>query len=664
MSRMPPDDNPLLNRPRPGDAAREAAPAPAGDYYVSPHPPAPPEPSAVPPAPPLPTTEMAPPESAGNAGHIPTGDGTAQGNPSSVSSVQAVGQSGAGRPAAIARPAARQPSGLTSVRDTVESIIIALVLAFAFRAFVVEAFVIPTGSMAPTLSGAHWQVICPKCGEEFDINASLHYTVVRRKISGQTVYQIVGQKREDLVNGNRVPVVFRNGQRRYVVCPNCGYHIPLTSLPGKPLVRTVVEGDPPRLGHAVFPWTRYGDRILVLKYLYYFMAPKRWDVVVFKEPIHAKQNFIKRLVGLPGETVEIVGGDVFINGKIARKPPAIERAMLQLVYNNDHYPIDAGKMRSDGSIWTNPWRPQKRLGAAGHWTIKSPVLLYRPSKGQRWGGIAFHHIRLKSDRHRFYLYNRLAYDDTYNDDSKKIVGDLDVRAVWTPARKGSAMRMTVGQRDNRFQVRWRRTGHVILSRYVPGLRRYVAVAGPRGDATAQLSAPVAGRRYRVEMSNVDREIRFWVNRSLVLTHRTPWTVRDAQIYLATGKSREMPRVALRVAGPCTISHLLLRRDIYYTQMRLENGNDDQMGTGTDGNPITLGPRQYFMLGDNSTYSADSRAWPHVAHVLADLHLHRGVVPQRFLVGKAFFVFWPAGFRISRGLPYPLVPNAGRMRFIR
>ena len=40
-----------------------------------------------------------------------------------------------------------------SVRETIESIIIAFVLAFVFRAFVVEAFVIPTGSMAPTLLG-------------------------------------------------------------------------------------------------------------------------------------------------------------------------------------------------------------------------------------------------------------------------------------------------------------------------------------------------------------------------------------------------------------------------------------------------------------------------------------------------------------------------------
>src|SRR3990170_871530 len=52
-------------------------------------------------------------------------------------------------------------------KDTVEGIVVALILAFVFRAFVVEAFVIPTGSMAPTLYGAHGTILCADCGTEF-----------------------------------------------------------------------------------------------------------------------------------------------------------------------------------------------------------------------------------------------------------------------------------------------------------------------------------------------------------------------------------------------------------------------------------------------------------------------------------------------------------------
>src|SRR5579872_7057738 len=62
------------------------------------------------------------------------------------------------------------PSAEGSVKETIESILIAFILAFIFRAFVVEAFVIPTGSMGPTLMGAHFRLTCPDCGYQFEVN--------------------------------------------------------------------------------------------------------------------------------------------------------------------------------------------------------------------------------------------------------------------------------------------------------------------------------------------------------------------------------------------------------------------------------------------------------------------------------------------------------------
>src|SRR5882757_7792180 len=59
-----------------------------------------------------------------------------------------------------------------AIRETVESIVIAFVLAFLFRTFEAEAFVIPTGSMAPTLMGRHKDVVCPKCGYRYEVSAS------------------------------------------------------------------------------------------------------------------------------------------------------------------------------------------------------------------------------------------------------------------------------------------------------------------------------------------------------------------------------------------------------------------------------------------------------------------------------------------------------------
>src|SRR5881227_1038287 len=58
----------------------------------------------------------------------------------------------------------------TNIKETIEQILVAFILAFVFRAFVVEAFVIPTGSMAPTLLGAHMRFTCDDCGYQFDVN--------------------------------------------------------------------------------------------------------------------------------------------------------------------------------------------------------------------------------------------------------------------------------------------------------------------------------------------------------------------------------------------------------------------------------------------------------------------------------------------------------------
>src|SRR6188768_3598523 len=65
-----------------------------------------------------------------------------------------------------------------SVRETIESIIIAVILAFLFRAFEAEAFVIPTGSMAPTLMGRHCDLTCDKCGHRYRAGESKELNVL------------------------------------------------------------------------------------------------------------------------------------------------------------------------------------------------------------------------------------------------------------------------------------------------------------------------------------------------------------------------------------------------------------------------------------------------------------------------------------------------------
>src|ERR1051325_2776830 len=83
--------------------------------------------------------------------------------------------------ATIASPQAARPSD--SIRDTIDSIIVAFILAFVFRAFIVEAFIIPTGSMGPTLYGLHAQIRCSNCAYPFVFNIPPQQEVSRSDLT-------------------------------------------------------------------------------------------------------------------------------------------------------------------------------------------------------------------------------------------------------------------------------------------------------------------------------------------------------------------------------------------------------------------------------------------------------------------------------------------------
>ena len=85
-------------------------------------------------------------------------------------------------------------------------------------------------------------------------------------------------------------------------------------------------------------------------------------MIVFKFPGNAKQNYIKRLVGLPGETIWIRHGDIFVEQpgtserRIARKPPDKLRHMLQLVHDTQY------DVAASWSQWVGPYTGSRRRG--------------------------------------------------------------------------------------------------------------------------------------------------------------------------------------------------------------------------------------------------------------------------------------------------------------
>ena len=73
-------------------------------------------------------------------------------------------------------------------------------------------------------------------------------------------------------------------------------------------------------GSCMEPNLKTGERVLAVRFAYMLGGPKRGDVVIFKYPCDPSKNYVKRVVGLPGDTVEIRDGEVFVNGSAQPEP--------------------------------------------------------------------------------------------------------------------------------------------------------------------------------------------------------------------------------------------------------------------------------------------------------------------------------------------------------
>lgn len=81
------------------------------------------------------------------------------------------------------------------------------------------------------------------------------------------------------------------------------------------LIRTFVINSTIIDGNSMYPTLQNGERLLVNNVAYIFGHPKRGDVISLKAPDAESENYVKRVVGLPGDKVVIESGKVYLNGK-------------------------------------------------------------------------------------------------------------------------------------------------------------------------------------------------------------------------------------------------------------------------------------------------------------------------------------------------------------
>ncbi len=558
-----------------------------------------------------------------------------------------------------------------SGRESIESFVVVFV-AFLVWSLEAEGFVIPTGSMATTLMGRHKEIACPQCTHVYTVNAD-------REVDSS------GNGRS---NGVRV----LKG-----TCVNCRFE-------------TRVDLEP----------SFTGDRVYVMKLGSPFALPgvttqsalKRWDVTVFKLPEEPEVRYIKRMVGMPNEVVRIERGDLWMrpvdsldSPQRLRRTLGHQQAMQMLVYDDDHR---AGALQDDAR-WLR-WKPVQE----GGWIERAPGRYGSEMEGEDWAELRYHHLVPSPEDWSAILARRplpgppraiLITDfNSYNtdvlpDDEKS--ARKAARPWFQPHWVGDlTMSLRLKVEESRGEVRLELIESGVSNRCEIDLASGQAVlfhGGSRLGEAAQTEVAHAGT-FELTFANVDDRLTLWVDGKLPfgegLTYasdRGPGTATAADLEPARVGAR---RAAIKVEG------LLLKRDVYYTLEPAECDYTNFDGTAqTDSTAFfellsdpsrfselehhpardyVLGPGRYLMLGDNSPWSRDARAWGQTDRFDPEYPLQgwdttgrsSWEVPESLLIGKAFCVYWPhpkpvwPRIRVGADFLLPILPYMEQMRLIR
>ena len=121
-----------------------------------------------------------------------------------------------------------------------------------------------------------------------------------------------------------------------------------------------------------------GDRLIGFRLAYLFHEPERGDIVIFKYPDDESQNFVKRVIGIPGDVINIRNGYVYVNGEMLeenyiREPMNSDGEDLTYVVPSGSYFMlgDNRNISQDSRYWKNTYVSRKNILAKA-WFRYSP----------------------------------------------------------------------------------------------------------------------------------------------------------------------------------------------------------------------------------------------------------------------------------------------------
>jgi hypothetical protein len=290
---------------------------------------------------------------------------------------------------------------------------------------------------------------------------------------------------------------------------------------------------------------------------------------------------VKRIVGLPGETIELRGGDVYIDGRIERKTLEAVRALALLVHDSTHTPQSNAEV---GRGW-------RGLGADSPWEQRGDVFVVDPKVGS-----------VAADTSHWLIYDHrgpILDDYPYNVGATRRLNATDDLRVTGRFKLEPASRLRLRIIVDAEPV------DVTIDPAASEVALYRA-----GRVVARTATTIAPAEFDVEYSVFDRQAILAIDSAAVLivplespTERIQVDGDAPSFQLAIGGQRGLQAGELRVW-----------RDVYYTNTGLSGPH------WAIGQPYEAPAGSYFVLGDNSPISLDSRCYP------------QGAVSETLLIG--------------------------------